>query len=214
MALKTDIRGMVHPYPDYFEVGREQIRAFASSVKDEHPASHDEKAAADLGHDTLIAPLTYSSIIALLLQKDFFRNVDIGLETLQIVQVDQTFRYHRHIRAGDKLWARMEVVSVNERFGADIVVTRSVLVADDGELVMEGFTTLMGHEGDNSHLGEVGSGERSGRPHGERRNNRRRISNSELRRATLGSRGFPSPARCPSVPDRPNGERANCVSPG
>ena len=40
--------------------------------------------------------------------------------------------------------------SVDERFGADIVVTRNVVTRPDGEVVMEAFTTLMGHEGDNS----------------------------------------------------------------
>jgi acyl dehydratase len=150
MALKTDIRGMVHHYPDYFIVGREQIRAFTASIKARDPASLDEEAAAQLGHHALVAPLTFSSILALLLQKDFFQKVDIGLETLQIIQVDQTFKYHRPIYAGDKLWPRMEVVSVDERFGADIVVTKSICADDDGEIVIEGFTTLMGHEGDNS----------------------------------------------------------------
>ncbi|MCW2591549.1 MAG: 3-hydroxyacyl-ACP dehydratase, partial [Mycobacterium sp.] len=29
MALKTDIRGMVHVYPDYFVVGREKVREYA-----------------------------------------------------------------------------------------------------------------------------------------------------------------------------------------
>ena len=32
MALKTDIRGMVWRYPDYFVVGREQVRDFARSM--------------------------------------------------------------------------------------------------------------------------------------------------------------------------------------
>jgi acyl-CoA thioesterase FadM len=150
MALKTDIRGMVHHYPDYFEVGREHIRSFTRAIKADDPACLDEKAAAELGHDGIVAPLTFASTIALLVQQDFFRTVDIGMETLQIVQVDQTFTYHKPIHSGDKLWARVEITSVNERFGADIVVTRSVCNDDKGELVMEGFTTLMGHEGDNS----------------------------------------------------------------
>jgi len=40
--------------------------------------------------------------------------------------------------------------SVDERFGADIVVTRNILEDENGELIMESFTTMMGHEGDNS----------------------------------------------------------------
>ena len=103
MALKTDIRGMVHEYPDYFVVGREKVREFAKAVKADDPASHDEAAAAELGYDGLVAPLTFMSMLALLVQQDFFRNVDIGMETMQIVQVDQKFVYHKPIMAGDKV---------------------------------------------------------------------------------------------------------------
>jgi acyl-CoA thioesterase FadM len=150
MALKTDIRGMVHHYPDYFVVGREQIKQFAKAIKVDDPATFDEQAAAELGHDALVAPLTFVSILAILLQNDFFRTVDVGLETMQIVQVDQKFVYHRPIRAGDKLFGTMYVQSVDERFGADIVVTRNVCTDENGDMVLEAYTTLMGHEGDNS----------------------------------------------------------------
>ena len=150
MALKTDIRGMVWKYPDYFVVGREQIRQYAKAVKADDPASHDEDAAAELGHDAIVAPLTFTSTFALLVQQDFFRNVDIGMETLQIVQVDQKFVYYKPVKAGDKLYARMDIHSVDERFGADIVVTKNTCTDQHGEVVLEAFTTLMGHEGENS----------------------------------------------------------------
>jgi hypothetical protein len=150
MALKTDIRGMVHEYPDYFVVGREKVREYARAVKNDDASFHHEEAAADLGYESLLAPLTFVSTIALLVQQDFFRHVDIGFETMQIVQVDQQFLYHRPIAVGDKLYARFEVHSVNERFGADIVVTRNVLTNDSGEMVLEAFTTLMGQQGESS----------------------------------------------------------------
>jgi hypothetical protein len=51
---------------------------------------------------------------------------------------------------GDRLHAQLEIKSVENRFNADIVVTRNVLTDDDGGIIMEAFTTLMGHEGDNS----------------------------------------------------------------
>jgi acyl dehydratase len=72
------------------------------------------------------------------------------METMRIVQVDQKFVYHKPVLAGDKLWARVDVHSVDERFGADIVVTRNICTNDDGELVMEAYTTLMGQQGENS----------------------------------------------------------------
>ena len=150
MALKTDIRGMVWRYPDYFVVGREQLRQFAQSIKCEHPAYFDEDAAAELGYDNIVAPLTFATILAKLVQTDFFQNVDVGMETMQIVQVDQKFVFYKPILAGDKLWARMDIHSVDEHFGADIVVTKNICTNDDGELVLEAYTTLMGQRGENS----------------------------------------------------------------
>jgi len=150
VALKTDIRGMVWRYPDTFVVGREQVRQYARAVKSLDPATHDEKAAAELGHDALIAPPTFASIFAVMIQTHFFQHVDVGLETMQIVQVDQKFTFHRPIKVGDALTGTMHIESVVERFGANIVTTRNVCATEAGEVVMEAFTTLMGHEGEAS----------------------------------------------------------------
>lgn len=150
MALKTDIRGMVWRYPDYFVVGREQLRQFALSIKNDHPAHFDEDAAAELGHDAIVAPLTFATIFAKLVQLDFFRNVDIGMETLVIVQVDQRFVFSKPIKAGDKLWARMDIISVHERFGSDIVVTKNLCTNERDEVVLEAYTTLMSQYSDGS----------------------------------------------------------------
>jgi acyl-CoA thioesterase FadM len=150
MALKTDIRGMTFVYPDYFEVGREQVRQFSRSIKADDQAYYDDAAATELGYDGILAPLTFVTILAKLIQDDFFRNVDVGFETMQIVQVDQKFVYHAPIHVGDKLYGSLRIESVNERFGADIVMTKNFCHNQDGVLVLEAFTTLMGHEGDNS----------------------------------------------------------------
>lgn len=150
MALKTDIRGMIWRYPDYFVVGREQVRQFALAVKNRHPAHLEEAVAAELGHDAIVAPLTFATIFAKLVQLDFFRHVDIGMETLVIVQVDQRFVFSKPIKAGDKLWARMDIVSVDERFGADIVVTKNICTNEHDEVVLEAYTTLMSQYTDGS----------------------------------------------------------------
>lgn len=150
MALKTDIVGMHYEYPDYFVVEREKIREFAAAIKSDHPASYHDDAAAELGHAALVAPLTYLSLFGLLAQKGFFRVVDVGLETMQIVQVEQKFVYHRPVLDGDKLWCHFDVVSVKERFGADIVVTKNTCLSETGDIVVEAITTLMGHEGESS----------------------------------------------------------------
>jgi acyl dehydratase len=150
MPVKPHIQGMVWVYPDTFVVGREQIRQYARSIKSHDPGSFDEDAAAELGYSAVVAPPTFMSIFAILIQNHFFQNVDVGLETMQIVQVDQKFLFHQPIKAGDELTGTMHIQSVMERFGADIVTTRNVLTNVHGDIVMEAYTTLMGHEGDNS----------------------------------------------------------------
>jgi len=150
MAIKTDIRGMIWRYPESFVVGREKIREFARSIKADDPAYYDEAEAAKLGYDSLVAPPTFVAILAKLVQSDFFRHVDTGYTTMQMVQVDQGFKFLKPIKAGDTLYARMEIASVVERFGADIVTTRNILTNQDGDVVLEAFTTMMGHDGDDS----------------------------------------------------------------
>jgi acyl dehydratase len=150
VAINTDILGMSWEYPECYVVGREKVREFAKAVKADDPACLDEKAAAELGYDSLVAPPTFVTILGKMVQADFMRKVDTGYETLQMVQVDQRFVFHKPIVVGDVLHARMEVESVVERFGADIVVTRNTLTNAHGELVMEAYTTVMGHEGDDS----------------------------------------------------------------
>jgi acyl dehydratase len=130
-------------------VGREQIRQFANAVKAHDPASTDPEAAAAMGYDGLVAPLTFVSIIAVMTQRHFFQHVDVGFETMQIVQVDQRFEFLRPVVEGDEVIATMYIDSVDERFGADIVTSRNVLTdARTGDEVMIAYTTLMGHEGE------------------------------------------------------------------
>lgn len=150
MAIKTDVLGMVYDHPDYFIIGREKIREYATAIKSDDPSHFEEAAAAELGYQALVAPPTFISTLALIMQRDFFRKVDTGFETMQIVQVDQQFKYHKPMLAGDKVFGRMEVISVNERFGADIVQTKNLALDENGDLYLEAFTTLMGHEGDDS----------------------------------------------------------------
>ena len=150
MAINSDILGMVWHYEDSYVIGREKVREFAKAVKADDPASLDEAAAAEMGYDDLVAPPTFVTILGQLVQADFMRKVDTGYDTMQIVQVDQRFVYHKPIIAGDVLHARMEIHSVTERFGADIVVTKNTCTNEAGEVVLEAYTTVMGHEGDDS----------------------------------------------------------------
>jgi acyl dehydratase len=149
VALSDDIVGMHYLYPDHYEVGREKIREYAEAVKNEDASFFDEKAAADLGYDAILAPLTFISVFGYQAQTAFFAHANICIKDEKVVQVDQELKILRPIKAGDKLYCHVHVHSLRRAFGADVIVTRNIVTNQDGETVQETYTTLAGRsEGD------------------------------------------------------------------
>jgi hypothetical protein len=91
-------------YPDHYVVGREKIREYAVAVKNDDAAFFDEKAAAELGYDALLAPLTFISVFGYQTQLAMFEAAGIGITDAKIVQVDQVLKFVKPIKAGDKLY--------------------------------------------------------------------------------------------------------------
>ena len=112
MSLSENIVGMHYRYPDHYVVGREKIREYATAVKNEDAAYFDDKAAADLGYDGLLAPLTFISVFGYQAQTAFFASANIGIQDAKIVQVDQELKFVKPIQAGDKLYCDVYVHSV------------------------------------------------------------------------------------------------------
>ena len=77
-------------------------------------------------------------------QTAFFANANIEIKDAKIVQVDQVLKFTMPIKVGDTLHCDVYVHSVRQSFGTDIIVTKNVITNDDGELVQETYTTLVG----------------------------------------------------------------------
>ncbi|MGK2904586.1 MAG: (3R)-hydroxyacyl-ACP dehydratase subunit HadA [Mycobacterium sp.] len=139
---------MHYRFPDAYEVGREKIREHAVAVKNDDAFFFDEAVAAELGHDSLPAPLTFISIFGYRAQTAFFAEANIGLHDAQIVQVDQELKFARPIMAGDRLYCDVYVQSLRQAHGTDIIVTKNVITNASGDVVQEAYTTLAGRAGD------------------------------------------------------------------
>jgi acyl dehydratase len=148
VSLSEKIVGMHFRYPDHYIVGREKLREYALAVKNEHPAYHEDKAAAELGHKALCAPLTFISVFGYQAQTAFFASANIGVSDMQIVQVDQVVKIIKPIHAGDKLYCDVYVDSVRQAHGTDIIVTKNIVTNDNGDVVQETYTTLAGRSGE------------------------------------------------------------------
>ena len=148
MSLSANIVGMHYRYPDHYIVGREKIREYAVAVKNDDAAFHDDKAAADLGYDGLLAPLTFISVFGYQAQSAFFAAADIGIQDAKIVQVDQVLKFLLPIKAGDQLYCDVYVDSIRQAHGADIIVTKNIVTNHKGDVVQETYTTLAGRAGE------------------------------------------------------------------
>ncbi len=144
MSLSKDLVGTHYKYPDHYVVGREKIREYAVAVKNDDSAFHDEQAAADLGHDAILAPLTFISVFGYQAQLAMFKSNNIAISDEKIVQVDQELRFLQPIKAGDRLYCDVYVHSIRRSFGADIIVTKNIITNQDDEVVQETYTTLAG----------------------------------------------------------------------
>ena len=138
---------MHYRYPDHYVVEREKIREYAAAVKNDNDFFFDEKAAAEIGYQRLLAPLTFICVFGYKAQYSFFEYADIAIHDAQIVQVDQVLTFFTPILAGDKLYCDVYVDSVREAHGTQIIVTKNIITNEAGDIVQQTFTTLAGRAG-------------------------------------------------------------------
>lgn len=151
MGIAEEIVGTHFRYPDYFEVGREKVREFATAVQDEHPAHHSEEGAAEHGHDAILASLTFIAVAGRRVQLEIFNQFDVPVNMERVLHRDQKLVFHRPIKVGDKLWFDSYLDSVIESHGAILTEVRGEVTDDDGNPVMTTVVTILGeaeHEGE------------------------------------------------------------------
>src|SRR5215470_12275587 len=109
--------GLHYRYPDHYEVGREKIREYAVAIKNSDGSFFREKDSAELGHDEILAPLTFISVFGYTAQLAMFHHNNIAIADAKIVQVDQELRFLMPVKAGDRLYCDVYVESVRKSFG-------------------------------------------------------------------------------------------------
>jgi acyl dehydratase len=144
---------MQYRYPDHYIVEREKIREYAVAVKNDDAPFFEEKAAAELGYDGLLAPLTFISVFGYQAVAAFFEYVNIETDDAQIVQVDQELRFVQPIKVGDRLYCDVAIESIRQAHGTDIIVTKQTITDAAGEVVQETYTTLAGRASEEGEEG-------------------------------------------------------------
>ncbi|MFV0494496.1 FAS1-like dehydratase domain-containing protein [Mycobacterium sp.] len=147
MTTPVDTQSIVGKHyrqDDYFEVGREKIREFATSVMDDNPVHRDEDGAAAEGYSSLIAPLTFLAIAGRRVQLEIFTKFSIPINITRVLHRDQKFRFHRPIAVGDKLFFDTYLDSVIESHGTVLAEIRSEVTDQAGNPVVTSVVTMLG----------------------------------------------------------------------
>ncbi|OBG67760.1 MULTISPECIES: (3R)-hydroxyacyl-ACP dehydratase subunit HadA [unclassified Mycobacterium] len=153
MPLSESIVGMHYRYPDHYVVEREKIREYAVAVQNDDAFYLEEKAAADLGYGSLLAPLTFICVFGYQAQTAFFAHANVAVQDAKIVQVDQVLKFMAPIVAGDRLYCDVYVDSMRVSHGTQIIVTKNIVTNQAGDVVQETYTTLAGRAGEDGEEG-------------------------------------------------------------
>ncbi|MGB3771356.1 MAG: MaoC family dehydratase N-terminal domain-containing protein [Rhodococcus sp. (in: high G+C Gram-positive bacteria)] len=138
----TTLVGRKYVMPDYYEVGREKIRELSRAIQNSHPAHHKESAAAELGYPGLIAPVTFVSVVGSIAIDYLFSYILVEYEITAVLQTDQSFRMHRPVLQNDQLVSELQLVSIRQIAGSDILVVQNHITSH-GEDVCTSFTTFI-----------------------------------------------------------------------
>ncbi|MDN6533401.1 MAG: MaoC family dehydratase N-terminal domain-containing protein [Yaniella sp.] len=141
--MTVDLTGREYPDVGPYPVGSEDIRNFATAVKNMHPLHHDLEAARAAGHKDLVAPPTYLVTIAQRAEALMVNDPDAEVDFSRVVHADQRFTHHRAVVAGDELFAQATVTSAKELAGNRLLTTATEITNADRAPIATITSTLL-----------------------------------------------------------------------
>jgi acyl dehydratase len=144
MALNRELVGREYPAPGTFEVSREMIRRFAEAIGDTNPAYVDPSAAKDLGHDDIVAPPTFLTVLGFRFGLDGpVADPELNLDYSLVVHGEQRFVHHRPVKPGDVLAVTTSITDIRDAGRNELMTTKAAVTTTDGEPVSDLYSTLV-----------------------------------------------------------------------
>ena len=144
MPLNRALVGREYAATGTFEVGREHIRQFADAIEDPDPVYRDPEAARAAGHDDVIAPPTFLTVLGFRFGLDSpVADPSLGLDYSLVVHGQQGFALHRPVRAGDVLSSVTTVAEIRDAGRNELMTMRTEVTSASGEHVATLTSTLV-----------------------------------------------------------------------
>jgi acyl dehydratase len=142
MAINRDFIGRTFPASEPYQIGREQIRNFATAIKDDNPIYHDAEAARAAGHADVVAPPTF--LIALgFRDRSYMADPTLNLNYAMVVHGEQQFVLHRPIVAGDEVRSQATITNIADAGRNEKMTVESKIVDASGETIAITTNTLI-----------------------------------------------------------------------
>jgi hypothetical protein len=140
MPISEEHVGRSYPATAAYEVSRAKIAEFARALGDpDNPAYTG---------DAPVAPPTFAVVLSAAAWNAMFDDPELDLSLSRTVHADQRFTWHRPLRAGDWVQARLTIEKVRLR-GTTAIITISVnLSTTQGEELCTAASTLMHTQGE------------------------------------------------------------------
>lgn len=117
-----------------YEVSAAKIAEFAAALGDPNPA---------YAGDAPIAPPTFAAVIGAAAWDRLFSDPELDLALHRVVHGDQTFVFHRPLRAGDRVVGVLGIDKVRCRGALEIVGVTVRVQTVDGEPVVDSSSTFV-----------------------------------------------------------------------
>lgn len=135
MPLNTSMVGRTYTSAEPYQVGREKVREFATSIGEQSPLCHDVAAARTAGYPDVIAPATFAWVLTMRTMQEAMFDPALGLIYERAVHGEQRFDYRRPIVAGDEISVRCQIAEISVRGSHEVLRTATELTAADGSLI-------------------------------------------------------------------------------
>jgi len=126
--------GRTYPPTAPYEVSAAKIAEFAAALGDRNPAYSGEEPD---------APPTFAAVIGAAAWDGLFADPELDLTLQRVVHADQTFVWHRPLRAGDKVTGVLSIDKVRCRGAMEIVGVTVRVETLDGERVVDSSSTFV-----------------------------------------------------------------------
>lgn len=117
-----------------YEVTAAKIAEFAEALGDDNPA---------YAGDSPVAPPTFAAVVGAAAWDRLFTDPELDIALRRVVHGDQTFVFHRPLRAGDRVVGVLGIDKVRCRGALEIVGVTVRVQTVDGEPVVDSSSTFV-----------------------------------------------------------------------